>query len=63
MPEIDILEAEKNKTDGAVGQVVSQSAQFAPFTHDYLYGNATTDEWDIYDASITRANSYKCVPN
>lgn len=42
VPEIDILEAEKNKTDGGVGQVVSQSAQFAPFTHDYLYTNDST---------------------
>ncbi|OBZ77829.1 Beta-glucan synthesis-associated protein KRE6 [Grifola frondosa] len=57
-PEIDILEAERNKTSG-VGQVVSQSAQFAPFTHDYIYGNTTQDEWWIRDPSITRANSYK----
>ena len=58
VPEIDILEAEANKTSG-VGQVVSQSAQFAPFTHDYLYGNATQDEWWVYDTSISRPNDYK----
>ncbi|CDO74392.1 Glycoside Hydrolase Family 16 protein [Trametes cinnabarina] len=58
VPEIDILEAEKNKATGGVGQVVSQSAQFAPFTHDYLYGNETQDEWWIYDPSITRPNTY-----
>ncbi|CAL1711204.1 unnamed protein product [Somion occarium] len=58
-PEIDILEAERNKTDGAGGQVVSQSAQFAPFTHDYLYKNDTQDAWWIYDSSRTRANDYK----
>ncbi|EIW55856.1 beta-glucan synthesis-associated [Trametes versicolor FP-101664 SS1] len=59
VPEIDILEAEKNKTDGGVGQVVSQSAQFAPFTHDYLYTNDTQDAWWIYDSSRSRANTYK----
>ncbi|KAI0365988.1 beta-glucan synthesis-associated [Pilatotrama ljubarskyi] len=59
VPEIDILEAEKNKTEGGVGQVVSQSAQFAPFTHDYLYVNDTQDAWWIYDESRTRPNTYK----
>ncbi|KAI0826967.1 beta-glucan synthesis-associated [Trametes gibbosa] len=59
VPEIDILEAEKNKATDGVGQVVSQSAQFAPFTHDYLYGNDTEDAWTIYDSSRTRPNSYK----
>ncbi|KAI0777564.1 beta-glucan synthesis-associated [Trametes elegans] len=57
VPEIDILEAEKNKEEGGVGQVVSQSAQFAPFTHDYLYFN-DTDQFTIYDTSLTRPNSY-----
>lgn len=61
VPEIDILEAEKNKTDGGVGQVVSQSAQFAPFTHDYLYINDTEDAWKVYDESRTRPNDYRCV--
>ncbi|KAJ3552544.1 hypothetical protein NM688_g4097 [Phlebia brevispora] len=56
-PEIDILEVERNKTSG-MGQVVSQSAQFAPFTHDYLYGNDTTDMFDVYSPDITRPNSY-----
>lgn len=60
MPEIDILEAEKNKEEGGVGQVVSQSAQFAPFTHDYLYFN-DTDQFTIYDTSLTRPNSYRSV--
>ncbi|TFK87206.1 glycoside hydrolase family 16 protein [Polyporus arcularius HHB13444] len=59
VPEIDILEAEKNKTDGGVGQVASQSAQFAPFTHDYLYNNATTDQWNVFDPSISRPNDYR----
>ncbi|KAI0674191.1 beta-glucan synthesis-associated [Trametes maxima] len=59
VPEIDILEAEKNKTDGGVGQVVSQSAQFAPFTHDYSYVNDTADAWTIYDSSVTRPNGYR----
>ncbi|KAJ7498599.1 beta-glucan synthesis-associated [Mycena latifolia] len=57
-PEIDILEAEKDKA-GVAGQVVSQSAQFAPFTHDYDYINDTTNDWTIYDTTLTRANSYK----
>ena len=59
VPEIDILEAERNKTADALGQVVSQSAQFAPFTHDYLFNNDTTDAWTIYDPSITRENDYR----
>ena len=61
VPEIDILEAERNKAADGVGQVVSQSAQFAPFTHDYLYANDTQDEWWIYDTTVTRPNTYKCV--
>lgn len=59
-PEIDILEVEHNKTGGP-GQVVSQSAQFAPFSHDYFYANDTQDEWWVYDSSVTRPNSYKWV--
>jgi hypothetical protein len=50
-PEIDIIEAERNKDAtyfAGMGQVVSQSAQFAPFTHDYLSANDTTDKFDIY---------------
>jgi hypothetical protein len=38
-----------------VGQVVSQSAQFAPFTHDYVYGNESEDQWKVFDAGRTRA--------
>ncbi|KAF8878855.1 beta-glucan synthesis-associated protein-domain-containing protein [Infundibulicybe gibba] len=57
-PEIDILEAEKDK-DSPIGQVVSQSAQFAPFSHDYFYGNTTADMWDVYTPDRTRPNSYK----
>lgn len=57
-PEIDILEVERNKT-GALGQVVSQSAQFAPFTHDYNYGNATEDQFTIYTPDLTLPNHYK----
>lgn len=36
-PEIDILEAQKNKL--GEGGKVSQSAQFAPFNHDYISRN------------------------
>ena len=35
-------QAQHKKT--GTGQVASQSAQFTPFTHDYLYGNTTADE-------------------
>lgn len=56
-PEIDVLEAEKNKQGS--GQVVSQSAQFAPFTHDYIYLNSTADEWTVYNPSISVPNPYK----
>lgn len=55
-PEIDILEVEHNKLGS--GQVVSQSAQFAPFSHDYIYLNDTQDEWSINTPDITHANSY-----
>ncbi|KAK7460821.1 hypothetical protein VKT23_008750 [Stygiomarasmius scandens] len=67
-PEIDILEAEKDKDPTAYtavpanevwgGHVVSQSAQFAPFTHDYLFGNAK-DQWKVWDPSKSRPNSYR----
>ena len=53
-PEIDILEA----GDGAV---VSQSALFAPFTHDYVYLNDTEQEWYVYNPDISQPNSYKYV--
>ncbi|GLB40793.1 putative glycoside hydrolase family 16 protein [Lyophyllum shimeji] len=57
-PEIDILEAERDK-DNPTGHVVSQSAQFAPFTHDYIFGNATPDQWEIFTPDLTRANTYR----
>jgi beta-glucan synthesis-associated protein KRE6 len=56
-PEIDVLEAEHNKQGS--GGVVSQSAQFAPFSHDYVYSNDTTDEWEVFNPSISRANTYR----
>lgn len=58
-PEIDVLEAEHNKLNTQTGQVVSQSAQFAPFTHDYLYNNDTTDQFEIFDETISWPNTYK----
>ena len=60
-PEIDIFEAEKNKTEGGVGQVASQSAQFAPFTHDYLFFTDNEDMYRIFDPSTTRQNDYRFV--
>ncbi|KAJ7129340.1 beta-glucan synthesis-associated protein-domain-containing protein [Mycena epipterygia] len=56
-PEIDILEAEKDKTTVA-GQVVSQSAQFAPFTQDYNYAT-DQNSWWVYNSSVSRPNTYK----
>ncbi|KAF8188985.1 beta-glucan synthesis-associated [Pholiota molesta] len=56
-PEIDIFETEKDK-DVPLVQVVSQSAQFAPFTHDYLYLNDTGD-WSNSNNPLTRANSFR----
>ncbi|KAG6855509.1 hypothetical protein H0H87_001844 [Tephrocybe sp. NHM501043] len=57
-PEIDIFEAEHSK-DTPTGHVVSQSAQFAPFTADYVYLNATTDQWEIFSPNVTRPNNYR----
>lgn len=56
-PEIDVFEAERNKT-GAPGGIVSQSAQFAPFTHDYLFDNSS-DKYTIYNRDITVPNNYR----
>jgi len=55
-PEIDVLEAQKNKL--GPGAKVSQSAQFAPFSHDYVYANTTQDEWWVYNETITQSNTY-----
>ncbi|KAI6097787.1 beta-glucan synthesis-associated [Pisolithus sp. B1] len=55
-PEIDILEVEHNKL-GGTGQMVSQSAQFAPFTHDYLFGNGSTEMWEVL-GNETVPNAY-----
>ena len=57
-PEIDVFEGERNKT-GAPGGIVSQSAQFAPFTHDYLFDNSTSDKYTIFNRDITVPNSYR----
>jgi len=54
-PEIDILGVEKDK-ENKVGQVASQSAQFAPFT---VYGNKSEDGWKVFDAGRTRVNVYR----
>lgn len=52
-----MLEAEHNKL--GTGGVVSQSAQFAPFSHDYVYANDTSDEWEVFNTNISRPNTYK----
>jgi hypothetical protein len=56
-PEIDVFEAEHSK-QGA-GGVISQSAQFAPFSHDYVYSNDTTDKWEVFNTNISRPNNYR----
>ncbi|KDR79505.1 hypothetical protein GALMADRAFT_1243340 [Galerina marginata CBS 339.88] len=56
-PEIDVFETEKDK-DFATGQVVSQSAQFAPFSHDYIYYN-DSGQWSNFNPGMTRANTYR----
>lgn len=56
-PEIDIFEAEKDK-NFAIGHVVSQSAQFGPFSHDYLYSN-DSNGWTNWDPTRTRANTFR----
>lgn len=53
-----MFEAERNKT-GGLGGIVSQSAQFAPFTHDYLFDNSSSDKHTIYNPEITVQNTYK----
>ncbi|KAG6860572.1 hypothetical protein C0995_009717 [Termitomyces sp. Mi166 len=57
-PEIDIFEAEHAK-DTDLGHVASMSAQFAPFSADYTYLNASADQWEIFSPNVTRPNSYR----
>ncbi|KAG6887587.1 hypothetical protein C0992_011644 [Termitomyces sp. T32_za158] len=56
--EIDIFEAEHAK-DTPLGHVASMSAQFAPFSADYVYLNSTPDQWTVFSPNVTRPNSYK----
>ncbi|KAI0002450.1 concanavalin A-like lectin/glucanase [Russula compacta] len=58
-PEIDVLEAVHSKHGS--GGVVSQSAQFAPFTHDYLYNHVTDQDWMVYNTTVSRPNSHRYV--
>ncbi|KAG8967767.1 hypothetical protein FRC03_009316 [Tulasnella sp. 419] len=53
-PEIDIFEAEKDKN--GPGGVTSQSAQFAPFSAEYLYDAQYTT---IFDSSRTIPNDFQ----
>ena len=39
--------------------IVSQSTQFAPFMHDYLYDDSTPNKHMIYNPEITVENTYK----
>ncbi|KAK7062740.1 hypothetical protein VNI00_000228 [Paramarasmius palmivorus] len=59
-PEIDIIEIQH---DGVIlpGTVASQSAQFAPFTHDYEFDNST-ENYRIFDTSVTYPNTYVGSP-
>ncbi|KZW00870.1 glycoside hydrolase family 16 protein, partial [Exidia glandulosa HHB12029] len=54
-PEIDILEAEKDK-HGRDGGSVSQSAQFAPFNINYEYQAAAVT---VFSTDLTQMNNYK----
>ncbi|KAL0059725.1 hypothetical protein AAF712_013521 [Marasmius tenuissimus] len=56
-PEIDIIEVQKD--DRTPGTVASQSAQFAPFTHDYEFDEAG---YTMYDPTKTHLNSYQGSP-
>lgn len=59
-PEIDILEASRSKHEPTLlGQTVSQSAQFAPFTHDYNHDNVTEGAHTIQSPQRTIFNTYK----
>ncbi|CAE6456091.1 unnamed protein product [Rhizoctonia solani] len=53
-PEIDALEAQKNK-QGAGGRV-SQSAQFAPFSYNYTFDTSAVT---VVDPSVTFLNDYR----
>ena len=55
-PEIDIFEAQKNKL--GTGGKVSQSAQFAPFYHDYVSLNGT-GQATFFNPAITAQNTYQ----
>lgn len=54
-PEIDILEAEKDK-HGRDGGSVSQSAQFAPFNINYQYVDSGIE---VLTPQVTQMNNYK----
>ncbi|KDN50541.1 hypothetical protein RSAG8_01039, partial [Rhizoctonia solani AG-8 WAC10335] len=53
-PEIDALEAQKNKRGD--GGRVSQSAQFAPFSYNYTYDTSAVT---VVDPSVTFINEYR----
>ncbi|CAE6436167.1 unnamed protein product [Rhizoctonia solani] len=53
-PEIDALEAQKNKQGD--GGRVSQSAQFAPFSYNYTYDTTAVT---VVDPAITFINDYR----
>ncbi|KAL0570695.1 hypothetical protein V5O48_011270 [Marasmius crinis-equi] len=57
VPEIDIIEIQHN--DAGPGTVASQSAQFAPFTHDYAFDMAG---YTIFDTNKTHLNGYQGSP-
>jgi hypothetical protein len=53
-PEIDALEAQKNKQGD--GGRVSQSAQFAPFSYNYTFDESAIH---VEDPSVTFLNDYR----
>ncbi|EIW78281.1 glycoside hydrolase family 16 protein [Coniophora puteana RWD-64-598 SS2] len=54
-PEIDLFEAQVSGGVDSAG--LSQSAQWAPMNHEYIWDN-TTGNFDIADSSVTQLNSY-----
>lgn len=59
-PEIDIIEVQRDNSI-LIGNVASQSAQFAPFSHDYTF-NDDPSVYIIHNSSTTYPNTYTGSP-
>lgn len=61
-PEIDIFEAQMHTApDGTYGGAVSQSAQWAPFNHEFVWDNSSAN-FQITDPTVSALNSYLGSP-